>query len=49
MAEFFIELSAGLVGVFAGAALALWMDRRARRHRAALEQEKREQEEVAQY
>ena len=44
MAEFFIELSAGLVGVFAGAALALWMDRRARRHRAALEQEKREQE-----
>jgi len=44
MIEFFVELSAGLVGVFAGAALALWMDRRARRHRAAAEQAKLEEE-----
>lgn len=32
--EFFVEAAAGLVGVFAGAALALWADRRARRHRS---------------
>jgi hypothetical protein len=38
MIEFLIELSAGLVGVFAGAALALWTDRRARVHRANAEQ-----------
>lgn len=32
--DFMVEAGAGLVGVFAGAALALWADRRARRHRA---------------
>ncbi|MEM1410874.1 MAG: hypothetical protein AAGH19_00845 [Pseudomonadota bacterium] len=36
--EFIVEAAAGLVGVFAGAALALWADRRARRHRAEEEQ-----------
>ena len=40
MIEFLVELSAGLVGVFAGAALALWTDRRARVQRAAREQAK---------
>jgi len=35
--EFLVELGAGLAGVFAGAALALWADRRARAHRAAEE------------
>ena len=44
MIEFFVELSAGLVGVFAGAALALWTDRRARTHQAAVEQAKLEEE-----
>ena len=46
MIEFLIELSAGLVGVFAGAALALWADRRARGQRADAEQA-RLQEELA--
>jgi len=36
--EFLVELGAGLAGVFAGAALALWADRRARAHRAEEEQ-----------
>lgn len=36
--EFLVELGAGLGGVFAGAALALWADRRARANRAAQEQ-----------
>jgi hypothetical protein len=44
MIEFLIELSAGLVGVFAGAALALWVDRRARAHRANAEQARLEEE-----
>ena len=44
MTEFLIELSAGLVGVFAGAALALWTDRRARIHRANAEQARLEEE-----
>ena len=44
MIEFLIELSAGLVGVFAGAALALWADRRARAHRANAEQARLEEE-----
>ena len=44
MIEFLVELSAGLVGVFAGAALALWTDRRARTHQAAVEQAKLEEE-----
>ncbi len=44
MIEFLIELSAGLVGVFAGAALALWADRRARAHRADAEQARLEEE-----
>jgi hypothetical protein len=35
LAEFLVELSAGLLGVFAGAALALWADRRTRERRAA--------------
>jgi hypothetical protein len=37
MIAFLTELSAGLVGVFAGAALALWADRRARAHRTDAE------------
>jgi len=41
---FFIELSAGLVGVFAGAALALWADRHARAQRTAAEQERMKEE-----
>ncbi len=44
MIEFLIELSAGLVGVFAGAALALWADRRARVHQANAEQARLEEE-----
>lgn len=44
--EFGIEAAAGLVGVFAGAALALWADRRARRHQAD-EEEVRLQEDLA--
>ena len=40
LADFFIELSAGLGGVFAGAALALWADRRARAQREAGEEAK---------
>lgn len=44
MIEFLIELSAGLVGVFAGAALALWADRRARARRANVEQARLEEE-----
>ncbi|NIM68899.1 MAG: hypothetical protein GTN86_00170 [Xanthomonadales bacterium] len=44
MIEFFIELSAGLVGVFAGAALALWADRQARVHHVAEEQARLEEE-----
>lgn len=36
--EFLIESASGLVGVFAGAALALWTDRKARAHRAQAEQ-----------
>ena len=41
--EFIIEAGAGLVGVFAGAALALWADRRARRHREAIELERQQE------
>lgn len=41
---FVIELGAGLVGVFAGAALALWVDRRARQQRAREEQARQEQD-----
>ena len=44
MIEFLVELSAGLVGVFAGAALALWTDRRARTQRAAEEKARLEEE-----
>ena len=44
MIEFLVELSAGLVGVFAGAALALWADRRARAHLAIAEQARQEEE-----
>lgn len=44
MIEFLIELSAGLVGVFAGAALALWADRHARAQRVRAEQERMEEE-----
>jgi hypothetical protein len=44
MFEFILETSAGLVGVFAGAALALWTDRRARVHRANAEQAQLEEE-----
>lgn len=44
MIDFFVELSAGLVGVFAGAALALWADRRARGQRAAAEREQLQEE-----
>ena len=44
MIEFLIELSAGLVGVFAGAALALWADRRVRIHRANAEKEQLQKE-----
>ena len=44
MFEFLVELSAGLVGVFAGADLALWTDRRARTQRAAREQARLEEE-----
>ena len=43
-ANFLIELSAGLVGVFAGAALALWADRRVRERRAAEEQARLEED-----
>jgi len=35
LSSFLVESIAGLVGVFAGAILALWADRRARAHRAA--------------
>ncbi len=42
--NFIIELSAGLVGVFAGAALALWADRQARKHQAAEEQAQLEED-----
>jgi len=42
--EFSIEVCAGLVGVFAGAALALWADRGARGRRAAVAQERLEQD-----
>jgi hypothetical protein len=38
--EFAIEASAGLLGVFTGAALALWADRRARRHREQADQQR---------
>ncbi len=44
MIDFLVELSAGMVGVFAGAALALWADRRARGHRANAEQARQEEE-----
>ena len=44
MIEFLIELSAGLLGVFAGAALALWADRRARIHQDNEEQARLEAE-----
>jgi pimeloyl-ACP methyl ester carboxylesterase len=44
--NFLIELSAGLVGVFAGAALALWADRRAREHHEE-EERSRQREELA--
>ncbi len=44
MIGFFIELSAGLLGVFAGAALALWADRRARTRRTAAEQARMKEE-----
>lgn len=40
--EFLVEAGAGLVGVFAGAALALWADRRARQHREEVEQERQQ-------
>jgi hypothetical protein len=40
--EFLVEAGAGLVGVFAGAALALWADRRARRHREEVERERQQ-------
>jgi len=46
LVTFFIELSAGLGGVFAGAALALWADRRARAHHVA-EEELRLKEDLA--
>jgi len=42
--EFFIEVCAGLVGVFAGAVLALWADRRVRERRTEEAQEKLEQD-----
>lgn len=43
LTNFVLELAAGLVGVFAGAVLALWADRRARERQAAqLEAELRE-------
>ena len=38
--EFAIEAGAGLVGVFAGAALALWADRRARRQQEQVDRER---------
>ncbi|NIP17127.1 MAG: hypothetical protein GWM87_02410 [Xanthomonadales bacterium] len=44
MIAYLIDVSADLVGVFAGAALALWADRRARRHRAARERAQLEEE-----
>jgi len=44
MIEFLIELSAGLVGVFAGAALALWADRRTRARHAEAELVRQEEE-----
>ena len=43
-ANFLIELSAGLMGVFAGAALALWVDRRVRERHAAEEQARLEED-----
>jgi hypothetical protein len=46
LVDFAIEASAGLMGVFAGAALALWADRRARRHRNE-EEQARQQEDLA--
>jgi hypothetical protein len=42
--NFIIELSAGLLGVFAGAILALWADRRARDRHAEQEQERLEED-----
>ncbi len=44
MIEFLVELAAGLIGVFAGAALALWADRRARIHHDSEEQARLEAE-----
>ncbi len=38
--EFAIEAAAGLVGVFIGAGLALWADRRARRHQEQVDRER---------
>ena len=40
--EFLVEAGPGLVGVFAGDALALWADRRARQHREEVEQERQQ-------
>ncbi len=47
LSNFLMELTAGLVGVFAGAILALWADRQARARRAA-EAEAELQEDLAQ-
>jgi hypothetical protein len=44
MVEFLVELAAGLVGVFAGAALALWADRRTRANQVKAEQAQLEEE-----
>lgn len=38
LSDFLVETASGLFGVFAGAALALWTDRRAREQRAVAEQ-----------
>jgi hypothetical protein len=46
LADFFVEATAGLLGVFAGVILALWIDRRARTRKVA-EAEATLQEELA--
>jgi hypothetical protein len=46
LADFFVEATAGLLGVFAGVILALWIDRRARARKVA-EAEATLQEELA--
>ncbi len=40
MTDFLLELTAGLIGVFAGAAMALWTDRRARLHEERKEKQR---------